>query len=171
VQPYGKSALEPKSAVVDSKNLEATVCHGEDDLQLLRSFPAGSVDLVYLDPPFFSDLVDESSWALKDLHRVLKPNGALFLVCDEVTGLQVRLQLDELFSQRDAHNRMIWRKADSGPAHHHVFYYRKSDHPTGRQGHPYTVIHREGEDDWSLVAFSFVQGRRMGSRAANHCAS
>jgi hypothetical protein len=170
VQHYGESALGSKSAVVDSNNLKATVCHGEDDLRLLRSFPTGSVDLVYLDPPFFSDWVHESSWALEDLHRVLKPNGALFLVCDEVTGLQVRLLLDELFSQRDA-NRMIWRKADSGPAHHHVFYYRKSDHPTGRKGHPYTVIHREGKDDWSLVAFSFVQGRRMGSRVANRCPS
>lgn len=170
---------------MDSNDLEASVLHGEDDLRLLRSFPAECVDLVYLDSSFFSSWVHEGSWAdqaearppedrwqggvqaypdwiaapLHDLHRILKPSGALFLVCDEAVGLDVGLLLEELFNQQDVRNRMVWWKADSGPAHHYVFYFRKSAHIAGRNGHLYTVIRREGKDDSSLVAFSFLQGR------------
>ncbi len=97
---------------------------------------------------------------LENLHRVLKPTGTLFLVCDEAVGLYVRLLLKELFSQRDARNQMVWRKADCGPAHHYIFYYRKpAQNTAGRNGHLYTVIHCEGKDDRTLAAFSFVQGR------------
>jgi site-specific DNA-methyltransferase (adenine-specific) len=170
---------------VDSTDLGTSVLRGEDDLRLLRSLPAECVDLVYLDSPFFSSLVHEGRWAdraeasppedrwqggvqayldwiatpLDDLHRILKPSGAVFLVCDEAVGLHVRLLLEELFNQRDARNRMVWWKADSGPAHHYVFYFRKSARTAERNGDLYTVIHREGEDDSSLVAFSFLQGR------------
>ena len=169
--------------------------HREDDVRLLRSLPAECVDLVYLDPAFFSSWVHEGRWAdraevdsaedrwqggvrasldwiaapLDDLHRILKPSGALFLVCDESVGPYVRVLLDEIFSQRDARTRMVWWKADSGPAHHYVFYCRKSA-DIGRHGHLYTVIHREGEGDWSLVAFSFLQGR-LRHRVSSHRAA
>ena len=170
---------------------------GEEDLRLLRSFPAESVDLVYLDPPFFSGWSHEGSWEhraqalpseddrwqggveayldwiaspLENLHRILKPTGALFIVCEEEVGLYVRLLLDELAGPSHARSRMVWWKADSGPAHHYVFYYRKSAYATGRQGHLYTVIHREGAEDGSLVAFSFVQGH-MSRRVSNHRAA
>ncbi len=106
---------------------------------------------------------------LEDLNRILKPTGALFLVCDEAVGLYVRILLDEIFTQRDARNRMIWWKADSGPAHHYVFYCRKSA-DIGRHGHLYTVVHREGKDDSSLVAFSFLQGQ-LRRRISNHRAA
>jgi hypothetical protein len=171
---------------VDWNGLETNASRGEDDLRLLRGFPAESVDLVYLDPPFFSNCALEGSWAdraemrpseddrwqggvgayldwiatpLENLHRILKPSGALFLVCEEAVGLYVRVLLEELFNRRNAGNRMVRWKADSGPAHHYVFYCRKSGDIAGRNGHLYSVIHCEGKDDPSLVAFSFVQGR------------
>lgn len=170
---------------MESRGLDLSVSHGEEDLRLLESFPEESVDLVYLDPTFFSGWLQASSWTggakrpaveeqegaearaymdwiaspLDDLHRILKPTGAIFLVCDETVGPYVRLLLDELFSQRDPKNQMVWWRAAAGPAHHYVFYYRKSAHTPGRHGHLYTVIHREGSEDWSLVGFSFIQGR------------
>jgi hypothetical protein len=181
----GTSGVE--SRVVDPDDLDAVASgfHGEDDLQLLSGFPAESVDLVYLDSPFFSRWVHEGSWAdraemeslkdrwtggvrtyldwiadpLDDLHRILKPTGALFLICDEAVGLYIRFLLEELFSQRDPGNRMVWWKADTGAAHHYVFYYRRSGQSLGRHGHLYTVVHREEKDDWALVAFSLVRGR------------
>ncbi len=180
-----------RSRGVDLSGTEQSVFH-DDDLRLLRSFPAESVDLVYLDPPFFSSWVHEGSWAdqaeayvsddrseggvrayldwiaapLEDLNRILKPTGSLFLVCDESVGVYVRILLDEIFSQGDSRGRMVWWKADSGPAHHYVFYCRKST-DVGRNGHLYTVIHREGKDGRSLVAFSFRQGR-LRHRISNH---
>ncbi len=180
---------------MDPNGLDQGVFRGDDDLRLLRSLPAECVDLVYLDPPFFSSWVHEGSWAdgaeayspedrwqggvrayldwiaspLEDLNRILKPTGALFLVCDEAVGLYVRVLLDEIFSERDVRSRMVWWKANSGPANHYVFYCRKST-DIGRHGHLYTVIHREGKDDGVLVAFSFVQGR-LKRRVSNHRAA
>ena len=177
-------------------NLIETESSCEEDARLLRSFPAECVDLVYLDAAFFSSWVHEGLWAerlarvdytaersqdgagiyldwiagpLEDLSRILKPSGALFLVCDQSVGRYVRLLLDEIFSQPDAHNRTAWSKADCGPAHHHVFFRRKSAE-TESHGDLYTVIHGEGRGDWSLVGFSFLQGRLrpqvFGRRAA-----
>ncbi len=88
----------------------------------------------------------------------------MFLVCDEAVGLYVRLLLDELFSQRDPRNRMVWWKANSGPEHHYVFYYRRSANDARPNAH-YTVIHRERKGDPSLVSFSFMPGRRIRSRS------
>jgi len=159
--------------------------YGEDDLRLLRSLPAESVDLVYLDPPFFSSWVPEGSWAyraeldssedrwegvrnymdwvaaaLEDMYRVLKPTGALFLVCDKSVGLYVRVLLDEFIGPRNIDHRITWKKVISGSEHHYVFYYHKSAE-IGRHGHLYTVIRRQGSDACSLVAFSLVQDRRV----------
>jgi hypothetical protein len=146
---------------VDPNGLEANP-HGNDDLRLLRSLPAECVDLVYLDSLFFSSCVGEDWVAapLEALHRILKPTGSLFLSCDEAVGLYLRVLLVELFGQRDARNRLVWWKADPGAAHRYVFYYRQFGSTTpARNGHLYTVVHREGRDDPSLVAFSFVHGR------------
>jgi hypothetical protein len=178
---------------VDQNGLKTVAYHGDDNLQMLRSIPAECVDFVYLDAPVFSSWAHGGSWAeraqadsvedrwqggvrayldwitapLNDLNRILKPTGALFLVCDEAVGLYVRLVLDELFSKQDASNRMAWSKVNSGPDNHYVFYYCRSGKSAGRDGSYYTVIHREGRDDWSLVAFSFLQGQLRRS-VSNH---
>lgn len=153
---------------------------------MLGNMPDECVDLVYLDPPAFASWLHEGSWSagagtqspedpwngevrsylgwilgpLEDLHRVLKPTGSMFLVCDEGVGVYVRLVLDELFSQRDPGNQMVWWKANSGPMRHYTFFYRRSGSAPRRSPY-YTVIHREGIDDSALVGFSFVQGWRM----------
>ena len=159
--------------------------HNDDDLWLLRSLAVESVDLIYLDPAFFSSWIDggglvgrnrscspEARWGgrmgvhmdwiaapLEDLHRILKPAGALFLICDETVGPYLRALLEDFRDQRSADDRMIWWQADSPPAHHHVFYYRKAGEFASQHGHLYTVIRREGEEDPSLMAFSFLHGR------------
>jgi DNA modification methylase len=172
---------------------ETSIDDGEDDLRLLRSLPAESVDLVYLDPPFFSSWISEGSWAyqaeltnssedrwkgignymgwvsaaLDDMHRILKPTGALLLICDRSVGLYVRVLLDELIGPRNLNRRMTWTKVISGSEHHYLFYYHKSAE-IGRHGNFYTVIRRQSERDCSLVAFSFMQSRRV-RRTIHRC--
>jgi hypothetical protein len=165
---------------VDPNALEANVWDGNDDLRLLCSLPAECVDLVYLDSPFFSNRAREDrdgapahlDWiapSLEALHRILKPTGSLFLVCDEAVGLYLRVLLVELFGQRDARSRSASWKADCGAAHHYVFYYRKLGPTTPiRNGHLYTVVHREGAEDSSLVAFSFLRGRVRRRASSGH---
>ncbi|MDR2683950.1 MAG: hypothetical protein LBB53_01040, partial [Prevotellaceae bacterium] len=78
-----------------------------DNLQVLQSIPDKSVDLIYLDPPFFSNRTYEVIWGddgekrsfedrfaggidhyiswlkirVRQMHRILKPAGSIFLHC------------------------------------------------------------------------------------------
>ena len=79
-----------------------------DNLEILKQIEEESVDLIYLDPPFFSNRNYEVIWGDKgevrsfedrwagginhyidwlkervmEMHRILKPTGSIFLHCD-----------------------------------------------------------------------------------------
>jgi site-specific DNA-methyltransferase (adenine-specific) len=87
--------------------------HHGDCLALLMDLPMESVDLVYLDPPFFSGRdfgTFDDRWKggmseylafmrerLVQLHRVLKPTGSLYLHCDDSAAAYLRVALDDIF--------------------------------------------------------------------------
>ena len=101
-----------------------------------------SVDLIYLDPPFFSNRTYEVIWGdeaevrsfedrweggievysdwmaerLRACHRVLKPTGSLYLHCDWHAAHYLRLRLDEIFGRHNFVNELIWhyRKWSAG---------------------------------------------------------
>src|SRR5205823_117411 len=84
------------------------VIYRDENLARLRKFPEASVDLIYLDPPFFSNRHYEIIWGdeseirsfkdrwkggidhyigwmkprIEEMHRVLKPAGSIYLHCD-----------------------------------------------------------------------------------------
>ena len=71
---------------------------------------------------------------LKELHRVLHPDGSLFLHCDPTASHYLKLLLDALFDKTNYRNEIIWhyRKWPSGRAqfqrnHDVVFYYSKTE--------------------------------------------
>jgi len=116
--------------------IEAGVLYRDDNLQRLRSLPDESVDLVYLDPPFFSNRFYEVIWGdeaevrsfedrwegginvyinwmkerLVELHRVLKPTGSLYLHCDWHAAHYLKVMLDTVFGQPNFGNEIIWRR-------------------------------------------------------------
>ena len=82
-----------------------------DCMDIIRPWEAEKVDLIYLDPPFFtqreqtsttrdrdkefsfddrwrsiSDYASFLSIRMKELHRVLKPTGSLFFHCDKTAS-------------------------------------------------------------------------------------
>jgi len=92
-----------------------------------------SVDLFYIDPPFFTRKVHALStrdgstrYSFKDLwtsredyggflldrlrecHRCLKPTGSLFFHCDENAGHIARLVLDDIFKPDNFQAEVIW---------------------------------------------------------------
>lgn len=103
-----------------------------DCLQVLPDFPSEWVDLVYLDPPFFTqktqhlksrDLVEYSfadTWAtinayisylrerLIQVQRVMKTNATLFFHCDHNASHHIRLLLDEIFGAERFLSEIIW---------------------------------------------------------------
>lgn len=104
-----------------------------DCLDILRSWTDETIDLVYLDPPFFTQrkqmlttrdrnrtftfddrwrsISDYASFLhdrLVQLHRVLKPTGSVFFHCDKTASHVARLLLDEVFGEQRFQAEIIW---------------------------------------------------------------
>ncbi len=122
--------------------LETGVIQCADNLAALGQMPDECVDLVYLDPPFFSNRKYEVIWGdeaevrsfedrwegginvyldwmearLRHLHRVLRPTGSLYLHCDQAAGHYLKVALDRIFGQRHFRSEIIWRRTGSNSA-------------------------------------------------------
>ncbi|MCL1850181.1 MAG: site-specific DNA-methyltransferase [Bacteroidetes bacterium] len=106
-----------------------------DNLEIMRTLETESVDLIYLDPPFFSNRNYEVVWGddgevrsfqdrwaggmehyiawLKErvieMHRILKPTGSIFLHCDWHANANIRVDiLDKIFLSQNFRNEIIW---------------------------------------------------------------
>jgi DNA modification methylase len=111
-----------------------------DNLEVLKRFNSESVDLIYLDPPFFSNRNDEVIWGDKgeirsfedrwaggiahyidwlkerviEMHRILKPTGSLFLHCDWHANAYIRVEiLDKLFGGSNFKGEIIWQRTNA----------------------------------------------------------
>ena len=108
-----------------------------DNRKVLRYFPDECVDLIYIDPPFFSgrnyDLVFEDKFAMKafddtfehnmetymdfmeeiirELKRVLKPTGSFYLHCDYHANAHLRIMCDRIFGKNNFKTSITWRRS------------------------------------------------------------
>lgn len=138
--------------------IETGVLYCNDNLERLASMPSESVDLIYLDPPFFSNRVYEVIWGdeaevrsfedrweggiqhyvawiearVRELRRVLKPAGSLYLHCDPHASHYLKVMLDDVFGAKQFQNEIAWKrfsaKNDSkryGRSHDTLFFYTK----------------------------------------------
>lgn len=108
------------------------VRHG-DCLEVVRGLASESVDLVYVDPPFFTqkthslvtrdrttkfefsdqwksraDYIEFLRVRLKEFRRVLKATGSLFLHCDTNASHHIRCLLDEVLGEAMFRSEIIW---------------------------------------------------------------
>ncbi len=116
--------------------LETGVIECADNLETLSKMPAGCIDLIYLDPPFFSNrnyqvvwgeeaemrsfddkweggMNEYVEWMLKrarEMHRVLKPSGSLYFHCDWHASHYLKVMLDGLFGLSQFRNEIIWKR-------------------------------------------------------------
>lgn len=99
----------------------------------LQDLDGESIDLIYMDPPFFTQRKhslttrDESkkyqfndSWnslkeyldlirnSLDECKRVLKDSGSIFLHCDKAASHHIRVLLDEVFGVKNFRSEIIW---------------------------------------------------------------
>lgn len=103
-----------------------------DCLAVMTGLADASVDMIYLDPPFFTQRVQSLSdangekhefsdvWAsldeylgymksrIAEMKRILKHTGGIFLHCDTSASHHLRLLLDEIFGAENFRSEIIW---------------------------------------------------------------
>lgn len=116
-----------------------------DSKDVLRDFPDECVDLIYLDPPFFSNKNYEVIWKdgyevrafedrwkggiehyigwmeerIRQCHRVLKPTGSIYLHCDWHAGHYLKVMMDKIFGYGNFKSEVIWNKGFRGTERKH----------------------------------------------------
>jgi len=104
-----------------------------DNLEILKTLETESVDLIYLDPPFFSNRNYEVIWGdegevrsfqdrwaggidhyiawlkerVEQMHRILKPTGSVFLHCDWHANAHIRVHILKRTSVENYFSRQI----------------------------------------------------------------
>ncbi|MFL5960043.1 MAG: DNA methyltransferase [Gaiellaceae bacterium] len=125
------------ATVVPAVSPRAIYC--DDNLLRLHDLAGESVDLVYLDPPFFSNKVYEVIWGdeaevrsfedrwlggmthyiewmrqrVLQMHRVLKPTGSLYLHCDPSASHYLKVMLDGIFGGERFRSEVIWKRTSA----------------------------------------------------------
>jgi site-specific DNA-methyltransferase (adenine-specific) len=104
-----------------------------DCLEELKNIPEKSVDLIYLDPPFFTQRTHElknkkgdKTFSFNDewenieayiyflkvrlviLKKKLKPTGSLFLHCDKAASHYLKIALDQVFGMDQFRSEIVW---------------------------------------------------------------
>ncbi len=119
---FGHSDLEPNQLIFG------------DNLHVMRALPSNSIDLIYMDPPFFSgrnynvvfgdqnevrsftDIWEGGmpgylTWLnarLLEMKRLLKPTGSIYVHLDWHASHYVKVELDKIFGYENFQNEIIW---------------------------------------------------------------
>ncbi len=127
------SADKPATGMTTENEIKNKLILG-DNLEILKTLQDESVDLIYIDPPFFSNrnyevvFGDEAEirsfedrweggvnvyieWMrdrVMELYRVLKATGSFYLHCDWHASHRLRVMLDDVFGAKHFQNEIIW---------------------------------------------------------------
>jgi DNA modification methylase len=128
------------------------MCRAVDNLELLLSQPDESVDLIYCDilygtgrnfgdyqdlKPIRSEIEAHYLPRLKEMHRVLKSTGSIYLQMDYRINHWIRCLMDEVFGYDKFRNEIVWcytmpnnYKKAFNRKHDTIYFYSKSDNWT-----------------------------------------
>ena len=107
-----------------------------DNLHVMRQIPTNSVDLIYIDPPFFSGRQYNVIWGddnelrsfddiwrggldgylvwlnarLYEMKRMLKPSGSIYVHCDWHASHYIKVEMDRIFGYEGFLNEIVWKK-------------------------------------------------------------
>lgn len=126
--PFGHPELEPNRLFWG------------DNLHVMRQLPSESIDLIYIDPPFFSGRTynvifgDQNElrsfsdiweggmpgyliWLnarLFEMKRLLKKTGSIYVHCDWHASHYIKVELDRLFGHTHFQNELVWHYETGG---------------------------------------------------------
>jgi len=116
--------------------MEVNAIYEGDNLEIMSKFPSNSVDLIYADPPFFSNRQYEVIWddgaeirafqdrwkggiehyitwmepRLKECQRLLRETGSMYLHCDWHANAHLRILMDRIFGENNFRNEIVWKR-------------------------------------------------------------
>ena len=134
-----------------------------ENLDLLKHLDSEFIDLIYIDPPFYSgvdykefsdlwssidDYLNFMHLRIKEMHRILKNSGSFYCHCDANAVFDLKLLIDNIFGRNNFRREIIWNVGSvSGfksqvkgwvRQHDTILYYTKSDDFTFNKLHvPY----------------------------------
>ncbi len=105
-----------------------------DCLHVMRQLPSRSLDLIYIDPPFFSGRDYNIIWGdnnerrsfpdtweggmdgyliylnarLYEMKRLLKPTGSIYVHCDWHASHYIKVEMDKIFGADNFRNEIAW---------------------------------------------------------------
>jgi len=119
--------------------------HTGDNLKVMRFIEDKFIDLIYLDPPYYSQTkyknkdnefsdnwkdIDEYLNFMKvrivEMHRILKSTGSIYLHVDYHAVFELKILMDEIFSRTNFRNEIIWHYG-LGAANAKSTYLKKHD--------------------------------------------
>ena len=115
--------------------LEPNRLYWGDNLHIMRQLPSESIDLIYIDPPFFSgrqynvifgDQNELRSFSdiweggmpgyliwlnarLYEMKRLLKKTGTIYVHCDWHASHYIKVEMDKIFGNKCFVNEIIWK--------------------------------------------------------------
>lgn len=157
----------PKKKAEERAELRTGVIYCGDNLDVMERLPSESIDLIYIDPPFFSNRQHEIIWGngaelrafgdrwkggisvyvewmkerLIEMHRLLKSTGSLYVHLDHHAVHYLKCVLDDIFGMDKFRTEIIWKR---GSAH--------SDTKQGRRQHGRihdTILFYTRGDEWT----------------------
>ena len=138
-----------------------------DNLEFMRKLDSEVIDLIYIDPPFYSgvdykefndlwktltDYLDFMRPRIREAHRILKITGSFYLHCDTNAVFDLKPICDDYFERHNFRREIIWNVGSvSGfksqvkgwvRQHDTILYYTKSDNFTyNKQYIPYREVY------------------------------
>jgi len=105
-----------------------------DNLEVLRTLPSECIDLIYIDPPFFSGRTYNMIWGdtnevrsfydvweggidsyliwlnarLWEMKRVLKKTGSIYVHCDWHASHYIKCEMDKIFGYENFVSEIVW---------------------------------------------------------------
>jgi len=123
-----------KKKAEERTELRTGVIYCGDNLDVMERLPSESIDLIYIDPPFFSNRHYEVIWGngaelrafgdrwkgginvyvewmkerLMEMHRLLKPTGSIYVHLDWHAVHYLKCEMDDIFGMDNFRNEIIW---------------------------------------------------------------
>jgi DNA modification methylase len=144
--------------------------HNGDCLELMKDIPDGSVDLVLTDPPYGttackwdSVIPFEPMW--EQLHRIIKPKGAICLFGSEPFSSALRMsniknyKYDWIWEKPQGVNPLLSKKQPLNSIENISTFYKKQClyNPQYESGEPYRVVRDKTERVCEVNGHTFTQ--------------